>query len=302
MKFSPLVLAMTAFGALLLIGMVALGTVSAGAAALQATATGTTATLAPTAASTGTAAQPTAAAAQAETAQSSSHPTQGSGFLNLMQNFQPGSPQDAQGLVSNGKGDVPACQDCHGANGQGDQVRAIPRLAGLQAFYLYHQLLAFQDGTRKNNTMVGIATNLSSQQKHDVAAYYASLPPPNIQPAQASQDTLSAGQQVFEFGEKKGWDAWMPACYTCHGSQAQGVGAFIPPLAGQGAAYMQNQLQAWKQGARTDDPNGLMTTVAAQLSDQQANDVALYLNNLKPGAQGTAGDQGIQPQPGGGSQ
>ncbi len=299
MKLSPTVLSILFMG-VLLVGAAAFSAVPAAGAVLQVTATSITTMPAATAASTGTAAaptvgatQPAAAPTQAGTAQSSSHPTQGSGFLNLMQTFQPGNPQDAQGLVSNGKGDLPACQGCHGANGQGDPVRAIPRLAGLQAFYLYHQLLAFQDGTRKNNTMVGIATNLSSQQKHDVAAYYAALPTPNIQPAQASQDTLAAGQQVFEFGEKKGWDAWMPACYTCHGSQAQGVGAFIPPLAGQGATYMQNQLQAWKQGTRTDDPNGLMTTVAAQLSDQQVKDVALYLNNLNPGAQGTAGTQGI---------
>ncbi len=262
MKLSPTVLTILFMGVLLVgAGLVGLQPASA----FQQAATATPAPSAPTAAG-----------------QAANHPTQGSDFLNLMQTFQPGDAQTGQKLASNGRGDIPACQDCHGANGEGDEARGIPRLAGLQPFYLYHQLLAFADGTRKNTTMMGIAMNLDQQQMRDAAAYYGSLPAPEVQPVQASQDSLAAGQQLFEFGIKTGWDSWLPACYTCHGKQAQGVGEFIPPLANQRARYLQNQLQAWKSGARTNDPNGLMTSVAARLSDQQMQDAAVYLNNLNP--------------------
>jgi len=42
------------------------------------------------------------------------------------------------------------CQGCHGATGQGDVARLLPRLAGQHAAYLERQLLDTADGRRPN--------------------------------------------------------------------------------------------------------------------------------------------------------
>ena len=41
------------------------------------------------------------------------------------------------------------CVTCHGQSGQGTNNGYFPRIAGKAASYLYNQLVAFRDGTRK---------------------------------------------------------------------------------------------------------------------------------------------------------
>lgn len=54
----------------------------------------------------------------------------------------------------------------------------------------------------------------------------------------------------------------------------------FPSLAGQHAGYTVAQLQAWKTGARTNDPLQLMKTVAEKLSEEEMRAVAAYLATL----------------------
>jgi cytochrome c553 len=74
------------------------------------------------------------------------------------------------------------------------------------------------------------------------------------------------------------------ACAACHGSDGVSVNPTIPNLAGQKEAYLINQLKAFKAGARK---NAMMNAVAAQLSDQDIENLAAFWNSL-PGAAGMA--------------
>ncbi|MFX1688316.1 c-type cytochrome [Paraburkholderia sp. A2RI-6] len=62
----------------------------------------------------------------------------------------------------------------------------------------------------------------------------------------------------------------------CHGPGGAGVGAAFPPLAGQPAAYIEAQLNAWKNGKRPPGTLALMPAVASKLSDADMHAVALY--------------------------
>lgn len=68
---------------------------------------------------------------------------------------------------------VPACQACHGANGQGMAV--IPRLAGQHPDYIADQLANFASGARANDVMHQNAQNLTPEQIDQLAAYVGSL-------------------------------------------------------------------------------------------------------------------------------
>ena len=67
------------------------------------------------------------------------------------------------------------CVACHGANGVSVSSR-IPNLAGQRAAYVTSQLEAFQSGRRKNDFMAVIAKQLSSEERDNVAAYFAAQP------------------------------------------------------------------------------------------------------------------------------
>ena len=58
-----------------------------------------------------------------------------------------------------------SCLPCHGPHGEGQPATGVPRLAGLNAQYLEHQLASFKDGTRKNRIMLMIASDLSDDEK-----------------------------------------------------------------------------------------------------------------------------------------
>ena len=83
-------------------------------------------------------------------------------------------------LAKNGDWNIglPACAQCHGANGQGVGA-AFPQIAGQSAVYISNQLQAWKAGTRRNDPMGlmhGIALKLSAADVGAVAAYYAGLP------------------------------------------------------------------------------------------------------------------------------
>jgi cytochrome c553 len=73
-------------------------------------------------------------------------------------------------------------------------------------------------------------------------------------------------------------------CAACHGENGISVSPAIPNLAGQKSAYLVAQLKAFRGGARKND---MMNAIAAQLSDQQIDNLAAFWNSL-PGAVTTA--------------
>lgn len=70
---------------------------------------------------------------------------------------------------------VPACAGCHSPTGAGIPSE-YPRLAGQHAEYTGAQLIAFRDGTRKNNMpMMAITAKLNDREIRAVAEYIAGL-------------------------------------------------------------------------------------------------------------------------------
>jgi len=175
-----------------------------------------------------------------------------------------------------------SCAACHGAFGEGLPAENYPRLAGLPAQYIKAQLSYFADGTRKNAIMAGMAKPLSPAQITILADYYASLPVTMPAPAASvAPDFVARGQQLAEFGD---WKAGIPACFRCHAAGGVGVPPYFPPIAGQSAKYLADQITAWQTGTRQGDPQGLMHSVASRMTAVDTQAVTAYLAALKPAA------------------
>jgi cytochrome c553 len=70
-------------------------------------------------------------------------------------------------------------------------------------------------------------------------------------------------------------------CAACHGANGVSVSDTIPNLAGQRAAYLENQLRALKVGTRRND---IMNAIAGQLGADDIANVAAFFASL-PGVQ-----------------
>ena len=95
----------------------------------------------------------------------------------------------AAGDAARGETKAKPCQACHGPDGNGT-APTFPRLAGQYPDYLVQALMAYKSGARKNPIMAGMAAPLSEDDVHDLAAYFASLPP--------GVHTLNAGKTARE--------------------------------------------------------------------------------------------------------
>ena len=165
-----------------------------------------------------------------------------------------------------------------------------PRLSGLNASYLLQQLNDFADGKRTNEIMQPIAKALSPDERAAVTTFYASLNPAAAEePKKPDDKTIAAGAALASRGD---WSKGLPGCSQCHGPAGQGVGASFPKLAGQNSTYVTNELKAWQQGKRSNDPLNLMTGIAAKLDDGQIAAVAAYYASLPAFAPQPAAQKG----------
>jgi cytochrome c553 len=197
----------------------------------------------------------------------------------VLSNSLPAGAADGKDLTLNGNGNgAHACSACHGAQGEGRPEAGYPRLAGLSADYLLRQLNDFANNSRENVLMAPIAKSLSPEERKAVAAYYASVSSAEAEePKQFNQINVARGAVVANEGH---WSGGLPACRQCHGPSGQGVGKSFPRLSGQGYAYLLNQLMAWKEGKRSNDPLNLMTGVVSKLSEKEIEAVAAYFASL----------------------
>lgn len=184
-------------------------------------------------------------------------------------------------IVTKGNGPAAACASCHGVDGGGNAQAGFPALVQLPQTYFIKQIADFKSGTRSNPLMTPIAKAMSAEDAESAARYYASLPPLKTQPAAGDPAVIAHGENLAVNGA---WDRQVPPCFKCHAVGGLGVPPVFPPIAGQHASYTVNQLQAWKTGVRTNDPQKLMTTVAENLTDAEIHSVAEYLATL--GTQG----------------
>jgi len=94
----------------------------------------------------------------------------------------------------------------------------------------------------------------------------------------AQADSLVAGSA--DAGKAKAL-----TCTACHGPEGNSANGLWPNIAGQHAAYTQTQLQAFKDGSRSDP---LMSSQAMLLSDEDMADLAVYFESLPGAAQAIA--------------
>ena len=183
-----------------------------------------------------------------------------------------GDPAKAQPIVGQ------VCAACHAADGN-SVLPANPSLASQQPEYILKQLLAFksQNGRaeRPSPIMSGMVANLSNEDMANLAVYFADQKP---RPFGASDpDLVQQGAAIYRGGilTKN-----VAACAGCHSPDGAGVPAQFPRLAGQHAQYVEAQLKAFRSGERSNDPNGMMQTIAARLSDHDIRAVAEFISGL----------------------
>ncbi len=195
------------------------------------------------------------------------------GFVSLGHAAEPATKVDlaqAQQIATK------VCAACHAADGNSASP-VNPILAGQHADYIAKQLADFKGNKeRKNPVMLGMSATLSPQDMKNLGAYYETQKP---KPRAAKVPALvKLGQQIYRGGIlSKG----VAACASCHGPAGAGLPAQFPRLAGQFAEYTVAQLQGFRAGERSNDPNRMMRTIAIKLSDPEIKAVAEYIAGLR---------------------
>ena len=103
------------------------------------------------------------------------------------------------------------------------------------------------------------------------AAAGAQAAPP-ASPAAPAAALLTGNGKLGQGIAQNGLPPAVAACATCHGARGEGSAAF-PPLAGNGAAYLLAQLQAFADGSRAQP---IMGPIAKALKPQQRADVVAF--------------------------
>src|SRR4051812_20428827 len=171
---------------------------------------------------------------------------------------------------------VLGCATCHGQSGQGTDNEYFPRIAGKPAAYLYNQLVAFRDGTRKYPPMNYLVAYLPDPYLKEMAQHYASLRPafaPKEQP-KVDAAVVARGKAIATAGDT---NRGVPACIACHGAGLTGMEPGIPGLVGLRAAYITAQLTRWRVGDRRAADPDCMKRIATRLSETDVAAVSAYL-------------------------
>jgi len=166
-----------------------------------------------------------------------------------------------------------ACLGCHGPDGKGVAAAGFPRLAGLPAGYLSKQLHDWRNGSRQQPVMAPLAKALSTDEIEAVSHYLAGLPGAPAPGLRRQQIAGNPTERLALYGD---WSRQIPGCVQCHGPGGSGVGEHFPPLAGQPSAYLMAQLNGWRDGSRSNDPNQLMAGVAKAMTDAEVKAIAEY--------------------------
>lgn len=192
------------------------------------------------------------------------------------------------GDATAGAGKAAACAACHGLDGNSSDPQ-YPKLAGQHERYIARQLALYKSGERENPIMLGFAATLSAQDMRDIGAYFASQ---KVVPGVADDSLIAEGpnqgRKFYAVGEKlyragKSGGS-VPACQACHGPTGTGnPGPAWPSLGGQHAGYTATQLTAFRDGkvwGKDANANAIMAGVAAQLSDEEIQALATYIEGL----------------------
>ena len=174
-----------------------------------------------------------------------------------------------------GKAKSATCIACHGADGNSSNPM-WPSLAGQHASYIYKQLSDFKEGRRINASMSGMVAGLSDDDMKNIAAYYEAQ---RAKPVAFDAELIARGESIYRGGIT---ETGVAACMGCHSPSGKGNGpAGWPSLKGQYPEYIVTQLQAFKQGARTNDPGKMMGNLVGRMSEMEMKAVAAYVAGIQ---------------------
>jgi cytochrome c553 len=172
----------------------------------------------------------------------------------------PAAPADAAAKAQ-------VCAACHGPNGNSTDPQ-YPVLAGQHARYIYLQLKDFKEGRRHDPQMGPMAAPLTRDDMLALADYFSRQKPAPV--------AFKADPAKVAAGKKKTDEV---LCPMCHLGEFAGQNE-IPRVAGQHYQYVKKQLADFKARRRTNDA-GNMTAVAGALSDEDIENLAQYIANLR---------------------
>ncbi|MDA9557904.1 cytochrome c4 [Vibrio sp.] len=186
-----------------------------------------------------------------------------------------------EGDIEAGKAKSQTCVACHGADGN-SPAAIYPKLAGQHAKYIEKQLREFKLGMssggkqgRMDPVMGGMAMPLSEQDIKDVAAYFSSQ---TTSDNSTPEDVVTKGKILYTAGDA---DRGLAACIACHGARGNGTElSGFPKISGQHADYIKAQLHKFRDGSRSNDPNGMMRDIAQKLTDEDIETISKYVGGL----------------------
>ncbi len=166
----------------------------------------------------------------------------------------------ASGKQEAGKAAAAACAGCHGDQGVSGSP-APPSLAGQEAQYFASAIQAYKDGSRKDETMKGLAAALDEKTTKDLAAYYAAQQP---QTPKVAKPLTTA-----ELAQR---------CDRCHGVNGNSTDPRHPALAAQRADYLMKTLHDYKTGAHRSTA---MSAMSSTLTDTDIENLASHYARQK---------------------
>jgi cytochrome c553 len=150
------------------------------------------------------------------------------------------------GNAEAGKAAAATCAGCHGELGV-SAIPTTPSLAGQEAQYFAAALQAYKEGSRKDDTMKGLAAALDERAVKDLAAFYARQQPQ----APKVRKPLTTAE-------------WAARCDRCHGLNGNSTDPRLPALAAQRVDYLQKVLHAYRKGERKSPAMAAMSEVLTE--------------------------------------
>ena len=189
--------------------------------------------------------------------------------------------------AADGKTIAAKCARCHGMDGVLANLGA-PFIAGLDQDYIASAMLAYADGSRRNDDMRLLVNELREkpEQITRVSAYYAGLKTswkganvgntPDKPMVSLSRDSVKAGSSLAA------------RCNPCHGEKGHTTkNDVIPKLAAMSPEYFIPTLKSYFNGKRN---NEVMKIFGTSLNEQQISQLAAYfavqppVKLLRPGS------------------
>ena len=191
---------------------------------------------------------------------------------------------------------VQGCVTCHGHSGEGTASGYFPRIAGKPSGYLFNQLAAFRDGTRRYPPMNYLVATLPDAYLREIADHFAQERPPfgSPQGPPPGASVLLRGKTLAMAGDAA---TGVPACVQCHGTGLTGMQPAIPGLVGLRSNYIVAQLTSWRVGNRHAIAPDCMRRIASRLTDADVGAVAAWLSQQEPPKKSDPGSADLERMP-----